>query len=99
MKYQNAFKCENCPEKSGEEGCPAWNEIIMTNIQSGEDKIIKGCNFQLMPFIMTEAIKASNTSANTFSSIKNEIARGYSVIAEAMPEFAKRLAATVTKEE
>jgi hypothetical protein len=99
MKYQNAFKCDNCPEKTGEEGCPAWNEIIMTNVQSGEDKIVKGCNFQLMPFIMTEAIKASNTSANTFASIKNEIARGYSVIAEAMPEFAKRLAATVTKED
>jgi hypothetical protein len=99
MKYQNAFKCDNCPEKNGEEGCPAWNEIIMTNLQSGEDKIVKGCNFQLMPFIMTEAIKASHTSANTFAAIKNEIARGYSVIAEAMPEFAKRLAATVTKED
>jgi hypothetical protein len=99
MKYENAFKCHECPESSGETGCPAWNEIIMTNLQSGEDKIVKGCNFQLMPFIMTEAIKASHTSANTFAAIKNEIARGYSVIAEAMPEFAKRLAATVTKED
>jgi hypothetical protein len=92
MKYKNAFKCDNCPEKTGEEGCPAWNEIIMTNIQTGEDKIVKGCNFQLMPFIMTEAIKASNTSASTFASIKNEIARGYSLIAQALPGFAKRLA-------
>ena len=91
MSYKNAFKCDDCPEKAGEEGCPAWNEIIMTNIQSGEDKIVKGCNFQLMPFIMTEAIKASHTSANTFAAIKNEIARGYTLIAQAMPEFAKRL--------
>ncbi len=91
MKYKNAFKCEECPEKTGEEGCPAWNEIIMTNIQSGEDKIVKGCNFQLMPFIMTEAIKASNTSASTFAAIKNEIARGYSLISQALPGFAKML--------
>jgi hypothetical protein len=99
MKYQNAFKCDNCPEKTGEEGCPAWNEIIMTNIQSGEDKIVKGCNFQLMPFIMTEAIKASNTSANTFADIKNEIARGYSRIAQAMPEFANRILLEKTTKE
>lgn len=90
-KYKNAFKCDNCPESNGEEGCPAWNEIIMTNIQTGEDKIVKGCNFQLMPFIMTEAIKASNTSASTFAAIKNEIARGYSLIAQALPGFAKKL--------
>jgi hypothetical protein len=99
MKYKNAFKCDNCPEKTGEEGCPAWNEIIMTNIQTGEDKIVKGCNFQLMPFIMTEAIKASNTSASTFAAIKNEIARGYSLIAQALPGFAKMLAEKTTKED
>jgi hypothetical protein len=51
-----------------------------------------------MPFIMTEAIKASHTSADTFAAIKNEIARGYSLIAQAMPEFAKRLVEK-TKEE
>lgn len=90
--YKKAFKCQECPESNGEDGCPAWNEIIMTNIQSGEDKIVKGCTFQLMPFILTEAIKASNTSANTFSAIKNEIARGYSLIAQALPGFANRLA-------
>lgn len=99
MKYKNAFKCDNCPESNGEDGCPAWNEIIMTNTQTGEDKIVKGCNFQLMPFIMTEAIKASNTSANTFAAIKTEIARGYSLISQAMPEFAKRLITEKTKEE
>ncbi len=98
MKYKNAFKCDDCPEKAGEEGCPAWNEIIMTNIQSGEDKIVKGCNFQLMPFIMTEAIKASHTSASTFAAIKNEIARGYSLISQVLPGFAKMLAAK-TKED
>lgn len=99
MKYKNAFRCDNCPESNGEDGCPAWNEIIMTNIQSGEDKIVKGCTFQLMPFIMTEAIKASNTSASTFAAIKNEIARGYSLIAQAIPGFAKMLAEKTTKED
>ena len=99
MRYKQAFKCHKCPERSDENGCPAWNEIIMTNVQTGEEKITKGCNFQLMPFIMTEAIKASNTSANTFSAIKNEIARGYSLIARALPGFAKMLSENTTKEE
>ena len=90
--YKRSFKCHKCPERSDEDGCPAWNEIIMTNVQTGEEKITKGCNFQLMPFIMTEAIKASNTSASTFAAIKNEIARGYSLISQALPGFAKMLA-------
>jgi len=90
--YKRAFKCHKCPEQHGENGCPAWNEIIMTNLQTGKDQITKGCHFQLMPFIMTEAIKASNTSTNTFSSIKNEIAKGYVMLAENFPEVAKKLA-------
>jgi hypothetical protein len=98
MNYKNAFKCHKCPQSNGEDGCPAWNEIIMTNIQTGEDKITKGCTFQLMPFIMTEAIKASNTSANTFAAIKNEIARGYALIAQALPGFAKKLTANVEED-
>jgi len=98
MNYKRAFKCHECPENNGEDGCPAWNEIVMTNIQSGNVEIMKGCNFQLMPFIMTEAIKASNTSASTFSDIKNEIARGYSLIAQAIPEFTKKLVENIKEE-
>lgn len=91
MNYKRAFQCHKCPQSSGEDGCPAWNEVVMTNAQTGETKLHKGCTFQVMPFIMTEVVKQSMISANTFAHIKNEIARGYSVIAQAIPNFAKHL--------
>ena len=99
VKYKNSFKCHKCPQSSGEDGCPAWNEIIMTNVQTGEDKIVKGCHFQVMPLIMVESIKASNVSTNTFAAIKNEVARGYSVLAQALPGFVKQLADRTEKDE
>jgi len=89
--YKNAFKCHKCPQSNKEDGCPAWNEVVMTNAQTGETKLMKGCTFQILPFIMTEAIKQSMISANTFAKIKNEIARGYSLIAQAVPSFARHL--------
>lgn len=89
--YKNAFKCHKCPRSNDENGCPAWNEIIMVEQATGEQKIVKGCNFQLMPWIMTEAIKASTLTTGTFSDIKNEIARVYSLIARSLPGFVSSL--------
>ncbi len=91
MNYKNAWKCHKCPQSSKEDGCPAWNEVVMTNVQSGETKVVKGCHFQLMPSIMVESIKASDVSASTYAAIKNEIARGYVAIANALPGFVKQL--------
>jgi hypothetical protein len=84
-KYKKAFKCNKCPESNGEDGCPAWNEIIMT--KGAEENIVKGCNFQLMPWIMTEAIKASYLATGTASDMKNEVARGFSLMSQAMPNL------------
>lgn len=94
-KYKNAFKCHKCPQSNGEDGCPAWNEVIMTEAQSGEQKIVKGCNFQLMPWIMTEAIKAANVSTGTSADIKNEVAKGFALVASAVPGLVEQLAANI----
>lgn len=86
-KYKNAFKCHKCPQSNNENGCPAWNEVIMSNTKSGEEKIVKGCTFQLLPWIMTEAIKASHTATSTAADMKNEVAKGFAVMATAMPQL------------
>ncbi len=91
-KYNNAFKCSECPQSNGENGCPAWNEVIMTEAQSGEQKIVKGCTFQLLPWIMTEAIKASNVATGTAADIKNEVAKGFSLVAGAVPGLVEHMA-------
>jgi len=97
-KYKNAWKCHKCPRSNDENGCPAWNEIVMTETSTGEQKIVKGCHFQLMPWIMTEAIKATTVATGTASDIKNEIARGYSLIAKVIPGFVKAVAEDVEKD-
>lgn len=99
MNYKNAFKCKKCPQSNKEDGCPAWNEVIMTNVQSGEQKVEAGCFYQIMPSLLVESIKSSNVSAATHSDIKNEIARGYSVIAQSMPGFVKALAENLEEAE
>lgn len=95
QNYKKAFKCSKCPQSNGEDGCPCWNEVIMTNTQTGEDRVVKGCNFQILPFLVTESIKASNVASNTAAGMKTEIARGYAVLAQDIPGFVQQLAASV----
>ena len=71
MSYKNPFECKDCPES--EKGCPAWTEIVETNIQSGEERITKDCLLKLMPRLMIEVIKASNRPAAAIESTRNSL--------------------------
>jgi len=99
MNYKNAFKCKKCPESNKEDGCPAWNEIIMTNSQSGETKIQSGCFYQMMPALLVESMKSSNVAASTHAEVRNDIARGFAQIAGAMPGFVEALAENIENTE
>jgi hypothetical protein len=44
-----------------------------------------------MPWIMTEAIKASYLATGTASDMKNEVARGFSLMSQAMPNLVQML--------
>lgn len=99
MNYKNAFKCKKCPESNKEDGCPAWNEIIMTNSQTGNQKIQAGCFYQMMPALLVESMKSSNVAANTHAEVRNDIARGFAQIAGAMPGFVEQLAENIEKGE
>lgn len=99
MNYKNAFKCKKCPQSNKEDGCPAWNEIIMTNAQTGAQKIEGGCFYQMMPALLVESMKSSNVSANTHAEIRNDVAKGFAQIAGAMPGLVEVLAENIEKEE
>jgi hypothetical protein len=71
----------------------------MTNTQTGEDRVVKGCNFQILPFLITESIKASNVATNTAADTKTEIARGYALLAQKIPGVVKQLAESVDLED
>jgi hypothetical protein len=95
MNYKNAFKCRKCPQSSKEAGCPAWNEIIMTNPQTGETKVDADCFYKMLPALLIESIKSANVATNTHADIRKEIGRGFAAIAEAMPRFVESLAETI----
>lgn len=98
MNYKNAFKCGECPQSGKENGCPAWNEVIMTNPQSGETKIEAGCFYRVLPALLIESIKASNVSAQTHAQQNTEVARGFALMAQSMPGFLEALAAGEAEE-
>jgi len=62
-----------CPEKNGEQGCPSWQQIVMTNNQTGEVVPRSDCVLNLMPMLMVEVIKASNRPAAEISALRNDI--------------------------
>jgi hypothetical protein len=71
----------------------------MTESNTGEQKIVRGCNFQLLPWIMTEAIKASNVATGTAADMKNEVAKGFAVMASALPGLLSSVASSVEEKE
>ena len=71
---KNAFNCQKCPGKGGDDGCPVWWETIWEQA-SGETKIVKGCGFEQLPMYLTEVVKASNRPAAAVESMRNEMAK------------------------
>ena len=84
MNYKNAFKCKKCPQSNNEDGCPCWIELMMTNTRTGDEKIEKGCTYQLMPIMMIEVIKASNRPAEELGKMSNNFVKGLNVISGAI---------------
>ena len=83
--YKNAFKCSKCPQSNGQDGCPAWVEIMQTNTATGEERLHKDCLFQQLPHLMVEVVKASNRPAAAVEEARNEIANGFNQLNQVMP--------------
>mgnify|MGYP000736351240 CR=1 FL=1 len=75
----------NDPEKGAY--CPAWTEYTETNHQTGEDRIQKECMFTAMPKFMAHTLAAANRPAAAIESTRNEIAKGFSQVSEAVSQI------------
>lgn len=73
MTYRNAFKCHKCPENNGDKGCPAWAEVMEMEVSTGQERLVKGCVFAMMPRWMTYVIQASNRAPAAIDSMRNSI--------------------------
>lgn len=86
-KAQGLYPCmdaRGCPEQAlspGEERfCPCWysaeSGAVLTeaNVQTGEERIVKGCFFQVIPSLMIHVIRASNRPAEEMSAMRGDMA-------------------------
>ena len=69
MNYENAFKCNACPQRGDEKGCPMWWEIIETKGQ--EQRVTKACGYALMPLFILEMVKAAGESSAASNQTRN----------------------------
>lgn len=68
-----------CPRTNDPEAkryCPAWQELAETNVQTGEERIIKDCWFRIAPRWLTEVVRASNRPSAAVESLRNEMTMG-----------------------
>lgn len=82
MSFKNANRCEACPKRNDEEGCPYWWEWVETNMSNGQERLRKQCGKQAMQIFMVEVIKASNRPAAAVESTRNEIVNGFERLAD-----------------
>lgn len=79
--FKNAFKCKKCPGRNDEEGCPMWWEYSMEEPTTGKTKLVKECGYLAMPVFLTSVISASNRPAAEIGQLRNEIAQGFTAVA------------------
>jgi hypothetical protein len=85
MSFKMSFKCEDCPENNGKMGCPVWWELILKN-DVGEQKIEKGCGFQLMPYLITMTVKQSMHSTYAAYDMRNKVVKNVGKVIQAVQE-------------
>lgn len=88
MKKRNPKTCEKCPHAYSKIGCPCWIEpesgFMETNTQTGEERIVQGCFFQVLPRLMAHVVRASNRPAAALETWRNEMANGFAHIGDVM---------------
>ncbi len=78
-----AFPCmtkKGCPQATLKPGtpdfCPCWQDttISETNIQTGEERFMQGCYFEVSLRVSSHVIKASNRPAAELSAMRGSMA-------------------------
>lgn len=85
IMYKNAWKCHECPESAGEDGCPAWCDgIVEVNPSTMQERVTRGCFLPIAMRALTATIHAANVSSQETSTIREEIRKGFSGVADAI---------------
>lgn len=72
MNYKNAFNCKKCPQTNGENGCPNWWEMVMTN-HLGEQKVEKACGYQMTPQLIIQMCKQAEHTTYAAYDMRNKV--------------------------
>lgn len=95
MRRPHPETCERCPHRYRKAGCPCWitekHGFLETHIQTGEQRIVTGCFYEVMPKLMMHVVQAANRPAAAVESTRNEIVRGFDAIDERMRDLPSRL--------
>lgn len=93
--YTNPQTCERCPHRHSKNGCPAWVDadhgFIEGNIATGEQRVVTGCFYQVVPKLMVHLVQASNRPAAVLQEMRNETAQAMGQIATAVQNMLPRL--------
>jgi hypothetical protein len=57
--------------------------LIETNLQTGEERLLTGCFYEIIPKLMVHVIRASNRPAAAMESFRNEVVTGLGNIVHA----------------
>ncbi len=72
-------KCKSCMYTGQDRPCPCWVDAVEgmteTNIVTGEERLITGCFYQVIPQLMVHVVKASNRPAAEMSAMRAAIDR------------------------
>jgi len=83
MNYKNAFNCKKCPTSNGENGCPMWWEMIMTN-HLGEQKVEKNCGYQLLPSMLILVCKQTEHTTFAAYDMRNKLVENVGKVIQAV---------------
>jgi hypothetical protein len=90
LVFKNAFKCKKCPGNNQQPlGCPMWWEIILTNDATMEQKVEKGCGYQLLPQLIVMNYKEARHSTYASYDMRNKVVSRLSKVITAVKEQLK----------
>ena len=71
--YKKAFECKKCPQSNSEDGCPNWIEVHQVNNISKEERMLAGCGYQMVPYMLNEINVQIPRSAAEISAMREDI--------------------------
>lgn len=79
--YKNAWKCQQCPERNDQDGCPAWIDgVVETNVQTGEIRVVRQCMLPKIPEWFTLVIQSANRAAKAAEITRNKTVESFEAL-------------------